>query len=207
MKLFLSYARADQAIADDLRRTLVSWGHQSWLDLTNIPPGSAWPDEIQKGLEWADAVVGVMTRDALASDNVKNEWNWSLVYRHKLGKVLFLLKMDDSVVPMQYIRVNWIDFHDAGQESGLKTLQTWLDSPAQNTADLPANPDEFQSYLEALYKEIAEELDAQVLSPERPLEMVGRETDNQVQVVRRSEKPRMLRAFSIRQGSTSSVSC
>ncbi len=140
-KLFISYARSDEAYAGVLLDTLTRWGHETWMDIHNIAPGAAWADEIQKGLQWADAVVAVMTNEALASENVKNEWDWCLVYRHKLGKALYLLKIDDCIVPMQYVRVNWIDFHAKGQSTGLKILQAWIDHLSQHIADLPSQPD------------------------------------------------------------------
>jgi hypothetical protein len=196
-KLFISYARSDQAYADMLRDTLRGWGHKTWMDIDNIPPGATWADEIQKGLEWADAVVAVMTNEALASENVKNEWDWCLVNRHRFGKVLYLLKIDDCIVPMQYVRVNWIDFYAKGQSTGLKTLQTWIDHPCRNIADLPSQPDEFQSYLEMLYTEIVEGLASQILSTDHPLELKGAEAPDQVQTVRRKDRVQMLRAFSV----------
>jgi hypothetical protein len=195
-KLFISYARSDQAYARMLRDTLTGWGHQTWMDI-DIPTGVSWADEIQKGLVWADAVVAVMTTEALASDNVKNEWDWCLVYRHKLGKVLYLLKLEDCIVPMQYVRVNWIDLHTRGQSTGLQTLRDWIDHPAQNPADLSSQPDEFQSYLEMLYTEIVDGLASQILSADHPLELKGTDTLDQVQTVRRKDSVQMLRAFSV----------
>ncbi len=197
-KLFISYARSNEATAVMLRDTLSNWGHQTWMDINNIPPGAAWADEIQKGLEWSDAVVAVMTKEAIASENVKNEWDWCLVYRHKLGKILYLLKFDDCIVPMQYVRINWIDFHLKGQSKGLENLRDWIDHPAQNRADLPSEPDQFQSYLELLYSEIVGGLASQVLSMDHLLQLRGADTLDQVQVVRRKDPVQMLRAFSVR---------
>jgi hypothetical protein len=198
MKLFLSYSRRDEAFVQMLRGTLASWGHQLWMDKTDIPLGAAWPDEIQKGLEWADAVLGVMTRNALASDNVKNEWDWSLVYRGRLGKALYLLKIDDAVVPMRYVRLNWIDFHEAGQENGLQMLHDGLAQTPQHPAVVPIAADDVHAYLETLYRELIEELEARMLSAAHRFSLLGRETPDRVQEIQRRETPRILRAFSIR---------
>lgn len=204
-KLFISYARSNEAIGVMLRDTLKNWGHQTWMDISDIQPGAAWADEVQKGLEWADGVVAVMTKEAIASENVKNEWDWCLVYRHKLGKILYLLKFDDSIVPMQYVRINWIDIHTKGQATGLQTLRAWIDHPSQNPADLPSEPDEFQAYLEMLYEELVGQLATQVLSADHLLEVKGADTPDQVQVVRRKDRVQMLRAFSVQSNPVSSA--
>lgn len=204
-KLFISYARSNEAIGVMLRDTLTNWGHQTWMDIIDIPPGAAWADEVQKGLEWADAVVAVMTKEAVASENVKNEWDWCLVYRHKLGKILYLLKFDDCIVPMQYVRINWIDVYTKGQATGLQNLRAWIDHPSQNTADLPSEPDKFQAYLEMLYEELVGQLATQVLSTDHLLELEGADAPDQVQVIRRKDRVQMLRAFSVQSSPISSA--
>jgi hypothetical protein len=45
------------------------------MDQYDIPVGAYWPDEIDKGLSACTVVVGVISPDAVASRNVKNEWD------------------------------------------------------------------------------------------------------------------------------------
>jgi hypothetical protein len=195
MKIFISYKSQNRDFANLLRDTLHSWGHETWMDVHAIPPGAAsWSDEIQKGLEWADITIGLMTEIALRSENVKNEWNWTITNRQKYGKRLILLRLEDCDVPMHYISSNWIDIASMGQTAGLNLLQNWLANPNKNIADsTPVAPDPYQTYLEALYDELVEELDFLVLSVERMMDIRGHSTRQQVEGQRR-----MLRSFSMR---------
>ena len=194
MKVFISYKSQNRDFANHLRDTLHLWGHETWMDVHEIPPGAVWTDEIQKGLEWADVTVGVMTESALRSENVKNEWNWTIAYRQKHGKRLILLRLEDCDVPMHYITLNWIDIASMGQDKGLNLLQNWLLNPNENIADTsPIIHEPYQEYLESLYNELVDELDFLVLSVERMMEIPGRSTPEQVQT-----QQRMLRSFSMR---------
>ena len=74
MRVFISYRRVEQEFAERLHDKLCAWGHDTWMDVYNIPKGSYWPDEIDKGLKWCDVVIGVMSPEAINSRNVKNEW-------------------------------------------------------------------------------------------------------------------------------------
>lgn len=193
MKIFISYKRENQVFAEKLRTKLLAWNYEVWIDIHNIPLGAKWADEIQKGLEWADVTIGIMTELALRSENVKNEWDWTLVYQHKYSKRLILMRLDDCIVPMQYIRINWIDVHQIGENAGLAMLNSWLTKTREEIPASPSFEDPFQEYLELLYEELVEELDFLVLSVERLIDITGTNTPHQVE-----GRKRMLRSFSMR---------
>jgi hypothetical protein len=50
-------------------------------------------------------VVGLLSPDAVASRNVKNEWDWAL----QNDKQLILLKTRPCVIPHRYVSINFID--------------------------------------------------------------------------------------------------
>jgi len=80
MKIFLSYSHRDAALAENIYEALQSWGHDVWIDHNNIRLGDMWSNEIDKALQWADVTLGIMTNNAINSDNVLNEWHWTIVY-------------------------------------------------------------------------------------------------------------------------------
>jgi HEAT repeat protein len=156
--VFISYKREDQAFAEMLREHLMTWGYTAWMDAHNIPAGAYWPDEIDRGLNASQVVIGVLSPRAVASRNVKNEWDWSIVN----GKRLLLLMIEPCVVPMNYISINYIDSVN-DQAAGLARLQAALTSPTPP----PSPVDPCRDYLQALYDRINTYL-AQTIIKVRP---------------------------------------
>jgi pimeloyl-ACP methyl ester carboxylesterase len=104
-QVFISYHRADLGVAERLRAHLVSKGVKTWMDHYDIPAGAYWPDEIDRGLNQSQLVVGLLSPDAVASRNVKNEWDWAL----QNDKQLILLMTRPCVIPHRYVSINFID--------------------------------------------------------------------------------------------------
>ena len=104
-QVFISYHRADLGVAERLRAHLVANGVTTWMDHYDIPAGAYWPDEIDRGLNQSQLVVGLLSPDAVASRNVKNEWDWAL----QNDKQLILLKTRPCVIPHRYVSINFID--------------------------------------------------------------------------------------------------
>jgi tetratricopeptide (TPR) repeat protein len=77
--IFISYARVDgQGVAEQLYQALTAQGFPVWLDVHNIPSGADWDAEIDAGLLSAKAVVVLLSPGAVASLQVKSEWNQAL---------------------------------------------------------------------------------------------------------------------------------
>jgi pimeloyl-ACP methyl ester carboxylesterase len=104
-QVFISYQRSDGDFATRVREHLVAHGARTWMDQYDIPVGAYWPDEIDKGLTTSDVVIGVLSPDALASRNVKNEWDWAIAN----DKRLLLVRVLPCSVPHRYISLNFID--------------------------------------------------------------------------------------------------
>lgn len=124
MRVFISYKREDQPFAESLRQKLIAWGYETWLDTVDIPKGGYWRDEIHKGLQSSDVVIGAMSPQALDSRPVKNEWDWAI----ENGKRLILLMLhpcERAIIPPDYITINWIDFTQ-NQPHGFHQLELAL---------------------------------------------------------------------------------
>jgi|GEM_PF-141291 len=109
-QVFISYHRSDLAAAERVRAHLVANHVRTWMDRYDIPVGTYWPDEIDRGLVESRFVLGLLSPDSVESRNVKNEWDWAL----QNGKQLVLLKTHPCVVPHRYVSVNFIEA-DAGR--------------------------------------------------------------------------------------------
>jgi HEAT repeat protein len=153
--VFISYAREEQAFAEELRERLDEWGYTHWMDVYNIPAGAYWPDEIDRGERASRVVVGIVTAVTLQSRNVKNEWDWAI----RNGKRLLLLLLEPCSLPPNYVSINYIHF-TGDLESGFARLQMALASPE---APAPASTDPYREYLQALYDRINEYLAEKII--------------------------------------------
>ena len=132
--VFISYHRADLAVAERVRAHLTTHRVATWMDRYDIPAGAYWPDEIDKGLSRAGLVVGLLSPEAVESRNVKNEWDWAL----QNGKNLILLMVRSCVVPHRYVSINFIDATGKDMDAALETLtRTPGVRPAQPTPPVP----------------------------------------------------------------------
>jgi len=129
-KVFISYKREDEAFARQIHNKLREWGHESWLDIDNISagtiPGSkGWDDAVHRGMKVSQVVIGIMTPESLASENVLDEWGWALTNDRRLI-LLWLREVPEEDIPPRYIRIKWIDFRKKRAE-GFRDLEHALD--------------------------------------------------------------------------------
>jgi hypothetical protein len=75
--VFVSYAHADKVVVYPELSRIRSLGAQVWYD-EGIETGGEWPEEIATALMKAAAVIAMITPNAVASRNVKNEINLAL---------------------------------------------------------------------------------------------------------------------------------
>jgi TIR domain len=92
--VFLSYSRAQLALAESLTLTAIEYGLNVWFDLLALLPGVAWDAGIRAGLESAGGVVFLVSRDSLASPYVAEEVGAAI----QAGKRLFLV-LTEAVEP------------------------------------------------------------------------------------------------------------
>ena len=74
-KLFISYSRKDSAAARKVIQALAEMGQDIWVDWEDIPPGSAWMDQIKQGIERSDAFVFLLSPDSIISGYCTDEVN------------------------------------------------------------------------------------------------------------------------------------
>jgi len=91
-RVFMSYQRANSGIADKVMQRLESAGYGVWLDRSDIGGGSQWREEVDKAIQQADAVIFLLSKPALESDEVYRE----LTRAVELGKAIVPLRLDKS---------------------------------------------------------------------------------------------------------------
>jgi hypothetical protein len=88
MNVFLSYSHHDRDLAHALAKRLRAAGFQVWDPGTEILPGDNWASELGKALDDADAMVVLVSPEALASDWMQHEIEFALGSQRLKGRLV-----------------------------------------------------------------------------------------------------------------------
>ena len=128
MKVFISHAYTDEPFIKKVVAGLEKVGLEVWDATREILPGDNWADKVARALEESEAMVVLLTPDALRSSWVRWEIQYALgeqSYRNRLIPVLVgdpeeLLKED---VPWILRRLHMIDMDEyAEEEEGINQI-------------------------------------------------------------------------------------
>lgn len=78
MSMFISYARSDTLFVADLSQELKKRGIEFWMDTAHIPPGAAFPREIDQALRRAHHVLLVLSKEYFRSAWTRRELDAAL---------------------------------------------------------------------------------------------------------------------------------
>ncbi|MDX6529297.1 MAG: hypothetical protein QOH41_1587 [Blastocatellia bacterium] len=81
MKVFISYSSKDEALATRIVASLEAAGLDAWYSKREIMPGDNWAEKIANGLKESNAMVVLVTPDALESDAVQSSISYALSER------------------------------------------------------------------------------------------------------------------------------
>jgi hypothetical protein len=91
MQVFISYADRDELLARKVTDGLKKAGLKVWYEGYEILPGENWADKIAKALRESDAMVVLLTQDALHSNRVRRDIEYALgvkKYKERLIPVM-----------------------------------------------------------------------------------------------------------------------
>ena len=134
MRIFISYASVQQAVAEKVCAFLEAGGKTCWIAPRDIPAGSNYGEEIIKGIEGCDAFILVFDGAANESQHVLRE-----VERAVSKKLpVFVYRLDDTVPSkaMEYflLSIQWLDAKGASEQS-LKVLEGALERQLDANGD------------------------------------------------------------------------
>jgi hypothetical protein len=86
--VFVSYSRRDASQVDMIVAALDRHGIDAWVDRSKLVGSSDWTAEITRAIRTSDAVVVVLSRAAVQSDDVANEVNLAGEHERPLFPVL-----------------------------------------------------------------------------------------------------------------------
>jgi hypothetical protein len=110
-KVFISHSSVDKAFVRGLAVDLSAIGHQPWVDEWQILAGESIVERVGTGIEDADFMVVVLSKSAVSSQWVENEWQakyWTEVNEKRV--VVIPAVVDDCNVPTLLRAKKYIDF-------------------------------------------------------------------------------------------------
>jgi len=130
--IFMSYSRREVGFVDDLTYHLEKEGFKVWLDYRTLVPGTPWKQQIDAGLDGADTVLLVVSKESMASKYVELEWRHFLT----MNKRLILLIFEAVDLPKELEVYEWVDFRGKFT-NGLKELVSQLNQPIKEDHPVP----------------------------------------------------------------------
>jgi len=119
---FISYSHKDKEfvlnLAGDLRRR----GIRVWLDEFDIDPGHSWSRQIGNALDSCERMLLVWSPNALASENVDDEWNYFLDVKKPVIPIL----IEPCDLPYRLHKLQYIDFHSVEYRQAMNDLVAFL---------------------------------------------------------------------------------
>jgi hypothetical protein len=105
---FISYHSGDAEWVGTLVAALEARGVRVWIDSEQLRPGNLFPGALAAAIESIGCVVLVLSRGAIASAWVEEEFSLALTHRRQVVPVL----IDDVEPPGFVAGRTWVDFRD-----------------------------------------------------------------------------------------------
>jgi len=131
--IFISYASADQRIAESICDSLQSRGHECWIACRNIGPGENFQESIVKAIRSAKLMILVFTGNANNSDEIKKEV--VLAGRHRVTVVPVRVEdvAPNDALAYEFATRQWVDL--------FKDWHSHMEQLATQIGQIPADQD------------------------------------------------------------------
>jgi hypothetical protein len=120
MRVFLSHTSQTNELAKEVGHVLESYGFEVWDDQEDILPGDNWAQKIGEALDRAEAMVVLLTPDAIHSDSVRQSINFALARKHFSNRLIpVFVGINNQAVPNSFPwilhRLKGVTLPDAGK--------------------------------------------------------------------------------------------
>ena len=135
MKVFISHSSHDEALTAIIVSYLEQSGFEVWYDKREIMPGDNWADKIAQGLRESDAMVVLLTEDALRSESIRRDIDYALSQKPFRRRVVPVFVGDSKnrrdEVPWILDRLQSVNLQENGtNDEGLQRLTQVLKDAA-----------------------------------------------------------------------------
>ncbi len=117
MKVFISYNHTDEALARKVAKYLQAAGLEVWDDQREILPGDNWADKVAQALRDSDAMVVLLTPNALRSHWIHSEIEYALGEKRFKNRLIPVLvgppeKLSQEAIPWIFRHLKTIRLSD-----------------------------------------------------------------------------------------------
>ena len=137
---FLSYARADEAVALKFADDLIGARVSVWVDQYDIRPSQHWDRAVEAAVRACEGMIVILSPRSVASPNVADEVSVAI----DDGKDLIPILIEPCVLPLRMTRMQFIDAardYDAALRRCLAAITGDVAAhPARDRASPPAGP-------------------------------------------------------------------
>ena len=123
LKVFISYSHVNIEFAENLYQRLLAIGHLPWMDQFKLPLGEPWADHVEEAVLGSDVVIGLFSVDGVRSAHVKDELELAAANHKKLIPI----RLEECQIPLNFIRLNYIDFARENQALAWEQLEIELE--------------------------------------------------------------------------------
>jgi TIR domain len=106
MKVFINYSSKDEALANKIVQALEEAGSDAWYKKREIMPGDNWAEKIASGLKESNAMVVLVTPEALESEAVQGSISYALAEQAYSKRLIPVIVGDSADFPAD--RIPWI---------------------------------------------------------------------------------------------------
>lgn len=131
-RIFLSYARKDIGLVNDLYNRLQQAGFSPWQDSKDIYPGEVWKDALIRAIHEAPFFLACLSNNSVNKRGViQEEIKEALqMWRQKLDDDIYFIpvRLEECQVPEALAKFQWVDLFEEGGFSKLtQALRRGLD--------------------------------------------------------------------------------
>ena len=134
---FLSYARADAAIALKLADDLIAAGTSVWVDQYDIHPSQHWDRAVEDAVRGCEGMIVVLSPRSTASSNVADEVSVAI----DSGKTVIPVLVEACTLPLRMTRMQFIDAtqdYDRALRRCVSEISGAAANPARTETSTPA---------------------------------------------------------------------
>lgn len=129
--VFISYSRRDKEFVQSLHQALKDIESDVWVDWDNIPKGSEWWQEIQRGIEAAHTFVFIISPDSVLSEVCNKEVQYAVQCKKRLLPIVHrdnfnLEKLHPALSSHDWLFLRQSDNFDAAFNELIEAINTDL---------------------------------------------------------------------------------
>ena len=118
MKVFISHAGADKTFVRKLAAGLEEVGFEAWDASREILPGDNWAAKIARALQESEAMVVLLSPDALRSGSVRREIDYALGEQRYSNRLIPVLpkELNEEEVPWILRHLGMVQLGECAKE-------------------------------------------------------------------------------------------